>query len=201
MYRRTKTMKNFIYVASFAIGLTVGIIFAFPAFFAPKFADEIITAKTVEVEKSVLPEVSTFGNNEEINASFEEEELEIKSCVPQKLYRGETLKVSLGKKHGDNAAILRLADDKWFFLNYVENSRPVWTYEEFESLSGFEINMATAVNSTNTGFEDNKPPEKIFSKTGSYRVMTSREDFGQCDPPISGMCEVYYIDKKRPQNK
>ncbi len=194
-------MKKFIYVVSFAVGLVVGMIFAFSASFAPTFADEIVTMETIDIDKSVLPEVETYDNNEETNASLEKEEREIKSCVPQKLYQGETLKVSLGKTHGGNVAILRLPDDSWFFLNYVENSRPVWTYKEFESLSGFEINTATAVNSTNTKFEDNESPKRIFSKTGNYRIMTSHEDFGQCDPPISGMCEVYYINEKRPQKK
>lgn len=127
------------------------------------------------------------------NSDKSKNESEIKECLPQKLYRGDVLTVSFHPEHSGYLAILRLSDRRWFFLNDVPNSFPVFGIEELKKLSEIKINTADAVNTTNS--EENKINERIFRKTGKYRIMTSNEDFGQDDPPWTGMCEVFYYDK------
>lgn len=117
---------------------------------------------------------------------------EIKSCSPEKLYMGAVLTVTFNQPHGGYAAIRRMNDNKWFFLNDAENSEPVWGLAEFKTLSEIKINAATAVNTTNS-----ETAEKIFNKTGKYLVMVSDQDFGQDDPPATGICEVEYVHQKR----
>jgi len=121
---------------------------------------------------------------------------EIIACSPKKLYRGETLGVSLRQPHSSYSAVRRMKDDKWFFLYDVARSEPVWTIEEFKTLLEFKINTETAVNATNA--EDTEAAERIFNQTGRYQIMVSDQDFGQCDPLWFGMCEVYYVNQKRP---
>ncbi len=121
---------------------------------------------------------------------------EITACSPRKLYRGEILTVSLRQPHGGYSAIRRMKDGRWFFLYDVGKSEPVWNIEEFKLLSEFNINTETAVNTTN--LEDTEAAERIFNQTGRYQIMVSDQDFGQCDPLWFGVCEVYYVNKKRP---
>lgn len=122
---------------------------------------------------------------------------EITGCSPNKLYRGESLTVSLRTPHGGYAAIKRLADNRWFFLYGVEKSEPVWDIDLFAKIPEIKINTATAINTTNSG--DDKTPEKIFSQTGKYRIMVGSEDFGQDDPLWTGMCEIEFVNEKRPR--
>lgn len=95
---------------------------------------------------------------------------DIKSCSPEKLFRGDVLTVSSKVPHGRYAAIRRMNGSKWFFL-YGENSEPMWNDQSFTDLSEITINSETAYNSTNV--DDGKKPEKIFTKTGVYRVLGS----------------------------
>lgn len=118
---------------------------------------------------------------------------DIKTCSPEKLYRGEILTVALKQPHGNYLAIRRMSDTRWFFLNDAERSQPVWNRAEFKMLSEIKINPETAVNATNNP----ETPEKIFNRPGKYRVMVSDEDFGQDDPPVTGICEVEYFHQKR----
>jgi len=124
---------------------------------------------------------------------------EIKSCSPEKIYHGETLTASLKTPHGIYSAIRRGKDNKWFFLYGGKGNEPAWNDNSFTKLSEITINTETAYNSTNV--DVGETPEKIFTKTGKYRLMVSHEDFGQDDPPWTGMCEVYFVNKKRPQGK
>jgi hypothetical protein len=123
------------------------------------------------------------------------DEDKIKSCSPEKIYRGETLTVTFNQPHGGYAAIRRMNDNRWFFLNDIEKSEPVWTVEQLKSLPQIKI-QTTAINATNS--TENAIAEKIFAKSGRYRIMIGDEDFGQDDPPWTGMCEVEYVDGKRP---
>lgn len=124
---------------------------------------------------------------------------EITKCSPKTIYRGETLNISLKTPHGKYSAILRFDNKKWFFLYGGVGNNPDWTDTSFSQISEISINTETSFNSTNV--EVGEKPEKIFTKTGKYRVLVSDEDFGQDDPIWTGMCEIYYINKKRPKNK
>lgn len=119
---------------------------------------------------------------------------EIKSCSPEKLYRGDILTVKFNQPHSGYSAILRMSDGKWFFLDYAEKSTPLWSVETLKTLSEIKINPETAVNTTNS-----EKPEKIFNKTEKYRIMISDQDFGQDDPPVTGICIVEYVNEQRPQ--
>jgi hypothetical protein len=144
---------------------------------------------------------SPFGSD--VNGNLEniqtEDVGEILNCSPDKIYLGETLKVSLKTPHGSYAAIRRIKGDRWFFLYGSKSNSPSWNDESFVNLSEINIETQTAYNSTNVF--DNGKAEKIFNKTGKYRLMVSHEDFGQDDPPWTGMCEVNYINKRRPKKK
>ena len=126
-----------------------------------------------------------------------EEGSEIIKCSPDKLYQGEIVTVSMRTPHGGYAAIKRMKDGKWFFLYGVEKSEPVWDVAVFTKISEIKINVSTAVNTTNVGADG--APEKIFNQTGKYQLMVSSEDFGQDDPLWTGICEVEYINEKRPK--
>lgn len=117
---------------------------------------------------------------------------EILQCRPEKIFKGEILTVTFAENHGGYLAILRVKDKKWFFLYEVENSNPVWSTEELKKLSEIKINTGNSINTTNS-----EKGEKIFSRSGVYRIMVSNEDFGQCDPIYQGFCEVYYENKNR----
>lgn len=124
---------------------------------------------------------------------------EITNCTPNKIYKGETVTVTLKTPHGIYSAIRRLKDDKWFFLYGDKNNNPVWNDKSFTELSEIKIDTSSAYNSTNVDVGETS--EKIFNKTGAYRIMVSNEDFGQDDPPWTGMCEVFYVNEKRPEEK
>lgn len=122
---------------------------------------------------------------------------EIENCTPEKLYRGDSISVKFNKSHGGYSAIRRIKDDKWFFLyNYTEDNILSYDIDEFKLVSQIEINTETA-RSFATYRQFDRVNERIFNKTGRYRVMVSHEDFGQDDPPWTGMCEVYYVNEKR----
>ena len=153
-------------------------------------------APTANVSPTVAPitnanHSSTVNKNEDVG--------EIKSCSPEKIYRGETLSAFLKTPHGIYSAIRRVKDNKWFFLYGGKENKPAWNDDSFTKLSEITINTEAAYNSTNV--DVGETPEKIFTKTGKYRLMVSYEDFGQDDPPWTGTCEVYYVNKKRPPGK
>lgn len=149
---------------------------------------------------NVSPTVAPVANANHSNNVDEDEDVgEIISCSPEKVYFGETLTVSMKTPHGMYSAIRRVKDNKWFFLYGGKENEPAWNDNAFTKLSEITVNTETAFNSTNV--EIGETPEKIFTKTGKYRLMVSHEDFGQDDPPWTGMCEVYYVNKKRPPEK
>lgn len=155
---------------------------------------------TPEPTANVLPTAPPIANANHSGTIDRDEDVgEIKSCSPEKIYRGETLTASLKTPHGIYSAIRRVKDNKWFFLYGGKENEPAWNDNSFTKLPEITINTKTAYNSTNV--DVGEKPEKIFTKTGKYRLMVSREDFGQDDPPWTGMCEIYYVNKKRPQGK
>jgi len=160
-------------------------------------ADNLITATpkpTIEVSPVNVP----IANVNHTNTVAEVENVgEIISCTPEKIYRGETLTVAMKTPHGIYSAIRREKGGKWFFLYGGEGNEPTWDDITFTKLPEITINTETAYNSTNV--EVGEKPAKIFTKTGKYRLMVSPEDFGQDDPLWTGMCEIDYVDKKRPQ--
>lgn len=154
------------------------------------------TRPTVKVSPTFEKTVNANQPNRTVVPDSEEGS-EITACSPNKLYQGETLSVSLRTPHGGYAAIKRLTDNRWFFLYGVEKSEPVWDIDSFTKIPEIKINTTTAINTTNSG--DDKTPEKIFSGTGRYQLMVSNEDFGQDDPLWTGICEVEYVNQKRPK--
>lgn len=143
---------------------------------------------------ALTPEPTRAANSNVSDGKTSNDDTDIKSCSPEELYLGETLTVNLRQPHGNYAAIQRISDKKWFFLNDAERSEPVWSRAEFKMLSIIKINVDTAVNTTNS-----ETAEKIFNRTGKYRFMVSDQDFGQEDPLVTGICEVEYFHRKRPK--
>lgn len=160
-----------------------------------------LTSATPEPTANVSPTVASSTINANHSGSVDENEDvgEIKSCSPEKVYRGETFTAFLKTPHGVYSAIRRVEDNRWFFLYGDNENEPAWNDSSFTKLSEITINTETAYNSTNV--DVGEKPEKIFTKTGKYRLMVSREDFGQDDPPWTGMCEFFYVNKKRPPQK
>lgn len=147
---------------------------------------------TANVSTTAVP----MANVNRSNNIDDQDAGEIINCSPEKIYRGEVLTVSLKTPHGIYSAIRRVKDNKWFFLYGNKKNEPAWNDNLFTKSSEITINTGTAYNSTNV--DVGETPEKIFTETGAYRIMVSHEDFGQDDPPWTGMCEVYYTNKTHP---
>ena len=156
------------------------------------------TTNNVQPSPKTSPTVGRNFNQATNTAPNLEEGSEITGWSPEKLYQGEILTVSMRTPHGGYAAIKRVKDSRWFFLYGVEKSALVWDVSVFSKIAEVKINVSTAVNTTNAGADGE--PEKIFNQTGKYQIMISNEDFGQDDPIWTGICEVEYVNEKRPKS-
>lgn len=145
-------------------------------------------------EPTITPE-RTNTNVNGTNKSENTDMGEITSCYPEQLFRGDVLTIKLKVPHGRYSAILRKKDQRWFFLYGGGKNNPNWDDPSFTMTDEIAINTETALNATNVDLD--APPEKIFDKTGVYRIMVSHEDFGQDDPPWTGMCEISYSHESK----
>lgn len=132
---------------------------------------------------------------------------EIIKCSPKKVYKGESFKVLFKKGHGKNFAIYNKKTRHFYFL--TETSPYFYPYlstDKFKELLEIEFNTKE-VRSSGEDLEVDENGEYIskpfFSKTGFYRIIVGHQalDVDFIDMPITGMCEIYYVNKKRPKSK
>ena len=130
---------------------------------------------------------------------------EITECLPQKVYRGETFKISFKKPHGQNFAIYNEKTRDFYFL--TENGRyyfPYVRYDEFKEYLSLDLDTSKVRNASeeidSEGYNKSKP---YFTKTGWYRVIIGHQglDVDFIDMPVTGSCRIYYVNKKRPPEK
>ena len=149
------------------------------------------------------PEVKTAHNEDS------EEGNEIKNCTPKKLYRGDTFEIIFAKKHGGKMLVYREPRENFYFLDTLspdeEGGFPKLTEAEIEKSLSLQLNTETTrkTNFRKTDSSDNYVVDRVFNKTGWYRVVIGHQslDVNFIDMPVTGSCRVYYINKKRPHGK
>lgn len=132
---------------------------------------------------------------------------EITECSPQKIYRGETLKISFRENHGGHFAIYPENREKFYFIESenMDGENPQITETELKKLQQIELNTETTSKTdfNKTDSAENYVIAKVFDKTGWYRVIIGHQglDVDFIDMPVTGSCRVYYVNKKRPRGK
>jgi len=147
------------------------------------------------------------ANSNQINAIVDDSETEneITACSPEKIYRGETFKVSFKESHGKNFAIYNEKTREFYFL--TANNRyyfPFIAPDEFEKLSFIELDtLKVRNNSEKLDSEGYYIPKPYFTKTGWYEVIIGHQalDVDFEDMPVTGSCRIYYVNEKRPKKK
>ena len=115
------------------------------------------------------------------------------SCAPRVLHAGDTLRLSLGPKHGRELSVTRLADGATFML--VIGAPPqdmvqLMTPDEFAKVKSLSI--PTSVEATR--WDGAEVREPIFTRLGIYEVSVS-EVF---ESERGGFyCRVHYAGAKR----
>lgn len=159
---------------------------------------------TASVIVNAQPTTNLEGDKSQDFAD-DEEENEITECSPQKVYLGESFKVSFKKKHGKNFAIYNEKSKDFYFL--TENAPyyfPQMSPDEFEKLSFIEFDTQEVRSSSDEigkdGYNKAKP---FFDQTGWYRIIVGHQalDVDFIDMPITGSCRIYYVNKKRLSEK
>jgi len=143
--------------------------------------------------------------------------LEVKMrCHPPVLYRGGSLVVEFDSPHdnfdfaiqaryGLAPVVAHPKADKLFLLTFEpgKNDRipPVISPREFASMNQITLNTVTARGSAGTVWQGEeipralKPPESIFTESGTYQILLSRA-LGAEDA-FFGACYVDYVDEER----
>ena len=96
----------------------------------------------------------------------------ILDCAPKTLRSGQILALKLGKNHGSELAIRRVADKTWYFL--VVQSPPkdmhsLMTPDGFAAASHVSLPTDIVGYRWETGYSS----ERIFTKPGRYTVYSS----------------------------
>lgn len=163
----------------------------------------------VEPNANTPSNLHSTGNSNLTNTSDTQnaEEGEIINCTPQKLYRGETVEIIFAQQHGGKMAVYREPRESFFFLNSNEDgSSPILTEAEIEKSAKLELNTETT-RKINYAKADSSGSytkiDRVFNKTGWYRIIVGREplDVEFESIPVTGMCRIYYVNKKRPKQK
>lgn len=131
---------------------------------------------------------------------------EIKSCTPEKLYRGDTLNILFAENHGGKMLIYREPRENFYFLDTGEDGTfPKLTEAEIKKLSSLELNTESTLqtNFRKTDSSGNYVIDRVFNKTGWYQVNIGHQalDVDFIDMPVTGSCRVYYVNKKRSSRK
>lgn len=138
--------------------------------------------------------------NANVTTEGKADDREIRSCQPEKLYKGDTLKIEFAAVHGRNLAIFNEKTRDFYFL--TENAgEPSMLPDEFAKLRSVELEVSKVrnfVQQNDVGDERRSTP--FFTKTGWYRVIIGHQalDVDFESMPISGMCRVHYTDSSRP---
>ena len=166
------------------------------------------TSRVNKVEPVPIP-INKSVDNPKSDVEDSEEGNEIKNCTPKKLYRGDTFEIIFAKKHGGKMLVYREPRENFYFLDTLspdeEGGFPKLTEAEIEKSLSLQLNTETTrkTNFRKTDSSDNYVVDRVFNKTGWYRVVIGHQslDVNFIDMPVTGSCRVYYINKKRPHGK
>jgi hypothetical protein len=149
-------------------------------------------ADTQPIERTSLDRDENIGN-------------EITACSPEKVYRGESFKVSFVKSHGKNFAIYHEKTREFYFLTANDKYYfPFISPDEFKKMTEVEFDTTKVTNESDEVDGDGYyKPKPYFTKTGWYRVIIGQQalDVDFIDMPVTGSCRIYYINKKRPRGQ
>lgn len=120
------------------------------------------------------------------------------TCSPRKLYRGDTLIITVSVPHGGDLAIIG-PDGRFSFIVYYQpdkNSKqqPLINRERFQSMA--ELKLATDQIREMMWAADEKPNRLIFARTGWYEVRLSANLETDDGTPVA-KCRIYYVDKRK----
>lgn len=164
-----------------------------------------ITQPTINANADAKPAINVEAGEANTSLADDRDGNEITECVPQKVYRGETLKISFKKSHGKNLAIYNERTRDFYFL--TENAPyyfPQMLPDEFEKHTFIELNTQKVRSASDKigadGYNKSKP---YFDRTGWYRVIIGHQglDVDFIDMPVTGSCRIYYVNKKRSSGK
>lgn len=120
------------------------------------------------------------------------------SCAPQKLFRGDSLRLTMSVPHGGDLAVVAPGGD-YFFLSFwqpdkTDARQPLFDWEAFKSRR--QLTLDTARLKTKPYIAGRDEPELVFTKTGWYRVRLSENLETDDGTPVSE-CRVYYVNAQR----
>ncbi|MDO8432878.1 MAG: hypothetical protein Q7S58_10775 [Candidatus Binatus sp.] len=132
-------------------------------------------------------------------------------CSPKVLYRGDTLTVDLPEPHGGlDFAIMNYQTDTFMISfepnaggKYPDTIAPVIPDPEFAGMKQIKLPTSSARGSLSDSWGWNgphalKPPQLIFTKSGSYEVVMGTPrgpEFADFDA-----CWVTYFDRPKPKD-
>jgi hypothetical protein len=120
------------------------------------------------------------------------------SCAPRKLFRGDSLRLTMSVPHGGDLAIIAPGGD-YFLLSFrqpdkTDARQSLFDWEAFKSRR--QLTLDTARLKTKPYIAGRDEPEPVFTKTGWYRVRLSENLATDDGTPVSE-CRVYYVNAKR----
>lgn len=164
-----------------------------------------VVQPTVNTNANVQPLLNVGNVEANIAVADEEDGNEITECSPQRVYRGETFKISFKKSHGKNFAIYNEKTRDFYFLTLpAKEYFPQMLPDEFEKLTFIEFDTQKVRSSSDEigsdGYNKSKP---YFDRTGWYQIIIGHQglDVDFIDMPVTGSCRIYYVNKKRPSGK
>ncbi len=164
-----------------------------------------VVQPTVNINTTIRDN-SNQTNSVIINEKNLKESDEITNCSPQKIYKDETLIISLKKLHGLEFAIYNEKTKDFYFL--TANGQWYFPYispDEFKNYLTLKLNTSEVRNRTDEEVESvgGYKTKPFFSKTGWYQVIIGHHalDVDFIDMPVTGSCRVYYVNKKRPKKE
>ncbi|HEY0100514.1 MAG TPA: hypothetical protein VGB76_16330 [Pyrinomonadaceae bacterium] len=119
-------------------------------------------------------------------------------CAPRKLFRGDSLRLTMSVPHGGDLAIVAPGDG-YFLLSFwqpdkTDARQSLFDWEAFKSRR--QLTLDTARLKAKPWVAGRDEPEPVFSRTGWYRVRLSENLETDDGTPVSE-CRVYYVNAKR----
>lgn len=119
-------------------------------------------------------------------------------CAPRKIFRGDSLKLTMAVPHGGDLAIIAPGGD-YFLISFWQPDKtsarqPLFDWEEFKSRKQLAFDTSRLKVQPWVAGRDEK--ELVFNKTGWYRVRLSENLETDDGTPVSE-CRVYYDKAKR----
>ena len=92
------------------------------------------------------------------------------SCSPTSFSAGDTLKLALGKRHGQELGIERMSDRSFYWLIVTSSAGQT---RELMSSSNFQAARMLSLNSNVVGSKTDGTTERIFTSAGAYTIYVS----------------------------